>query len=161
MCQIRTPVLQLQNSFPPETAKDKLSGQFDEILWFQVSQCSKCQWEKELHCQPSTVHKHGPVLLWSHEVHCWMWQGSGSYEPSISSLREHSNRWTCVASEEESAIMTKYMVLNLSAKHIQVNSVSPGWVWSPEVAKVAVGGRSSWEPIWRLFTCPGVWLRDM
>jgi NAD(P)-dependent dehydrogenase (short-subunit alcohol dehydrogenase family) len=30
-----------------------------------------------------------------------------------------------------------------------VNAVSPGWVWTPEVAKAAAdGGREHWEPVW-------------
>ena len=34
----------------------------------------------------------------------------------------------------------------------RVNSVSPGWIWSPEVAKAAgEGGRERWEPVWGKF----------
>ena len=32
-----------------------------------------------------------------------------------------------------------------------MNSVSPAWVWSPEVAKAADGDRAKWEPIWGPF----------
>ena len=34
-------------------------------------------------------------------------------------------------------ILTKNMALDLAAFKIRVNSVSPGWIWSPEVAKAA------------------------
>ena len=46
------------------------------------------------------------------------------------------------------------MALNLSEHNIHVNSVSPGWVWGPEVAKAAVGGREKWEPIWGEYHMP-------
>lgn len=47
--------------------------------------------------------------------------------------------------------MTKCMALDMS-KDVRVNSVSPAWIWSPEVAKAAVdGGREKWEPIWGKF----------
>jgi len=32
-----------------------------------------------------------------------------------------------------------------------VNSISPGWIWTPEVNKAAEmdgGGREKWEPVW-------------
>ena len=50
--------------------------------------------------------------------------------------------------------MTKCMALDLSADGIRVNSVSPAWVWTPEVAKAVVGGREKWEPIWGAFHMP-------
>jgi NAD(P)-dependent dehydrogenase (short-subunit alcohol dehydrogenase family) len=33
-------------------------------------------------------------------------------------------------------ILTKNMALDLAGRRIRVNSVSPAWIWSPEVAKV-------------------------
>ena len=58
-----------------------------------------------------------------------------------------------IASKGAVAIMTKCMALDLdlSADGIKVNSVSPAWVWTPEVAKAAVGGREKWEPVWGAF----------
>ena len=47
--------------------------------------------------------------------------------------------------------MSKCMALDLSKDSIRVNSVSPAWVWGPEVAKAAVGGREKWEPVWGSF----------
>jgi len=43
------------------------------------------------------------------------------------------------------------MALDLGRQGIRVNSVSPGWIWSPEVEKAAVaagGGKDKWEPVW-------------
>merc|ERR1712088_323828 len=49
-------------------------------------------------------------------------------------------------------ILTKNMALDLAKYKIRVNSVSPGWIWSPEVSKAAAnGGRSHWEPPWGKF----------
>ena len=45
-------------------------------------------------------------------------------------------RWTYAASKGAINILTKNMALDLAKYKIRVNSVSPGWIWSPEVAKV-------------------------
>ena len=45
-------------------------------------------------------------------------------------------RWTYAASKGAINILTKNMALDLAKYRIRVNSVSPGWIWSPEVAKV-------------------------
>ena len=44
--------------------------------------------------------------------------------------------------------MTKCMALDFSKEGTRVNSISPAWVWTPEVDKVAPGGRDKWEPVW-------------
>ena len=46
------------------------------------------------------------------------------------------SRWTYAASKGAINILTKNMALDLAKYKIRVNSVSPGWIWSPEVAKV-------------------------
>ena len=48
----------------------------------------------------------------------------------------YSIRWTYAASKGAINILTKNMALDLAQYKIRVNSVSPGWIWSPEVAKV-------------------------
>ena len=48
----------------------------------------------------------------------------------------YSIRWTYAASKGAINILTKNMALDLAKYKIRVNSVSPGWIWSPEVAKV-------------------------
>ena len=71
---------------------------------------------------------------------------------SISGYRAQPNRWTYNASKGAVLAMTRCMALDLSADKIRVNSVSPAWVWTPEVAKV--GKREKWEPIWGPFHMP-------
>ena len=52
------------------------------------------------------------------------------------SLLDPPSRWTYAASKGAINILTKNMALDLAKFRIRVNSVSPGWIWSPEVAKV-------------------------
>ena len=73
---------------------------------------------------------------------------------SISAHRAQPIRWTYAATKGAIAIMTKCMALDLSADNIRVNSVSPAWVWSPEVSKAAGGNREQWEPVWGKFHMP-------
>ncbi len=73
---------------------------------------------------------------------------------STAAHRAQINRWTYSATKGAVVMMTKNMALDLSSHGIRVNSVSPAWVWSPEVAKVAVGGREKWEPIWGPYHLP-------
>merc|ERR1712110_657334 len=71
---------------------------------------------------------------------------------SISAHQTQPNRWTYAASKGAVNILTKNMALDLAKYRIRVNSVSPGWIWSPEVAKAAAnGGRGHWEPTWGKF----------
>ena len=70
---------------------------------------------------------------------------------NISSISAHSaqpDRWTYNATKGAVASMTKCQALDLAAYNIRVNSLSPGWTWTPEVAKAADGDRAKWEPIW-------------
>ena len=67
---------------------------------------------------------------------------------SASGYTAQPNRWTYSSTKAAIITMTKGMALDLSKESIRVNSISPGWVWGPEVAKAAVGGREKWEPIW-------------
>lgn len=73
---------------------------------------------------------------------------------SISAFRAQPVRWTYAATKGGIAVMTKCMALDLSVDNIRVNCVSPAWVWSPEVSKVAGGDRERWEPIWGKFQMP-------
>lgn len=67
---------------------------------------------------------------------------------SISSRVAQPGRWTYNASKGAILTMTKCQALDLSPHGIRVNSVSPGWIWTPELAKAASGDRAKWEPIW-------------
>ena len=71
---------------------------------------------------------------------------------SISGHIAQPNRWTYSATKGAILTVTKCMALDLAKDGIRVNSVSPAWVWTPEVAKAAVpGGREQWEPVWGPF----------
>ena len=52
---------------------------------------------------------------------------------SISARRAQPDRWTYSATKGALKTMTKFMALDLSKDGIRVNSVGPGWIWSPEV----------------------------
>ena len=70
---------------------------------------------------------------------------------NISSISAHiaqPNRWTYNACKGAIVTMTKCQALDLSTDGIRVNVVSPGWIWTPEVAKAADGDRQRWEPTW-------------
>lgn len=70
---------------------------------------------------------------------------------SISGHRAQPNRWTYASTKGALLALTKCMALDLSADKIRVNSISPAWVWSPEVSKAAGGDREKWEPVWGPF----------
>lgn len=76
----------------------------------------------------------------------------GSTVVNISSISAHAaqpNRWTYNATKAAVLALTRGQALDLAKKGIRVNAVSPGWIWTPEVAKAAgPGGRSVWEPVW-------------
>ncbi len=67
---------------------------------------------------------------------------------SISAHIAQPNRWTYNATKGAIVSMTKCQALDLSVDKIRVNSVSPGWIWTPEVQKAANHDRAKWEPIW-------------
>ncbi len=70
---------------------------------------------------------------------------------SISGYIAQPDRWTYNATKGAILTLTKCQALDLSPDNIRVNSVSPGWTWTPEVAKAAAGDREKWEPIWGRF----------
>ncbi|XP_062513657.1 cyclohexanol dehydrogenase-like [Corticium candelabrum] len=70
---------------------------------------------------------------------------------SISAHRAQPTRWTYSATKGAVATMTKCMALDLSTQGIRVNSVSPAWIWTPEVAKAAEFNRIKYEPTWGPF----------
>lgn len=73
---------------------------------------------------------------------------------SISAHRVQPTRWTYAATKGAIAQMTRCMALDVSIDNVRVNSVSPAWVWSPEVSKAAGGDREKWEGIWGLYHMP-------
>jgi len=73
---------------------------------------------------------------------------------SISAFIAQPNRWTYNAAKGAVDNLTKCMAFDLAPFHIRVNSISPGWIWTPEVNRAAEldgGGRQKWEPIWGEF----------
>ena len=71
---------------------------------------------------------------------------------SISGHIAQPNRWTYNACKGAVLSMTRCMALDMAPAGVRVNSVSPGWTWTPEVAKAAIGGRERWEPSWGRFS---------
>ncbi len=71
---------------------------------------------------------------------------------SISGHIAQANRWTYNACKGAILSMTRCMALDMAEAGIRVNSVSPGWTWTPEVEKAAIGGRDKWEPSWGRFS---------
>jgi NAD(P)-dependent dehydrogenase (short-subunit alcohol dehydrogenase family) len=67
---------------------------------------------------------------------------------SVSGHVAQPNRWTYNACKGAILTLTKCQAMDLAPHHIRVNSVSPGWIWTPEVAKAAGGDRAKWEPVW-------------
>ena len=70
---------------------------------------------------------------------------------SVSGHLAQPNRWTYSATKGAILTMTKCMALDLAVDKIRVNSISPAWVWTPEVSKAAGGDREKWEPVWGPF----------
>lgn len=74
---------------------------------------------------------------------------------NISSISGHvaqPNRWTYNACKGAILTLTRCQALDLAPAGIRVNTVSPGWTWTPEVAKAAGDDREKWEPIWGRFS---------
>lgn len=67
---------------------------------------------------------------------------------SVSAHSAQPERWPYNATKGAIVALTKCQALDLSARGIRVNCVSPGWIWTPEVAKAAAGDRERWEPVW-------------
>ena len=70
---------------------------------------------------------------------------------SISAHIGQPDRWTYNATKGAILTLTKCMAMDLAPDKIRVNAVSPGWIWTPEVARAADGDRERWEPVWGRF----------
>jgi NAD(P)-dependent dehydrogenase (short-subunit alcohol dehydrogenase family) len=78
----------------------------------------------------------------------------GSSIVNVSSVSAHvaqPNRWTYNASKGAINILSKCQALDLSTRGIRVNIVSPGWIWTPEVERAAVGDRENRANVWGRF----------
>ena len=57
---------------------------------------------------------------------------------SISQVSAQPNRWTYGASKGALWTLVRHSALELAKDHgCRINSVSPSWIWTPEVAKVS------------------------
>jgi Dehydrogenases with different specificities (related to short-chain alcohol dehydrogenases) len=76
---------------------------------------------------------------------------AGSAVVNISSISAHiaqPDRWTYNTTKSAIVELTRCQAMDLAARGIRVNTVSPGWIWTPEVEKAAGGDRAKWEPVW-------------
>lgn len=67
---------------------------------------------------------------------------------SISAHVAQRDRWTYNASKAAILALTRGQAMDLAPLGVRVNAVSPGWIWTAEVAKAAEGDRDRWEPVW-------------
>ena len=70
---------------------------------------------------------------------------------NVSSISAHiaqPSRWTYNATKGAILSLSRCMAMDLAEHGIRVNVVSPGWIWTNEVARAADGDRKKWEPIW-------------
>ena len=80
--------------------------------------------------------------------------GGGGAIVNVRSVSGHiaqKARWTYNMAKGAVGQLTKCAALDLAGHGIRVNSVSPAWIWTREVAKAANmdgGGREKWAPIW-------------
>lgn len=75
----------------------------------------------------------------------------GSSIVNISSISAHiaqRDRWTYNATKAAIVELGRCQALDLAPLGIRVNTVSPGWIWTPEVEKAAGGDRAAHEPAW-------------
>jgi NAD(P)-dependent dehydrogenase (short-subunit alcohol dehydrogenase family) len=70
---------------------------------------------------------------------------------SISAHIAQPDRWTYNATKGAILTLTKCMAMDFAPDGVRVNAVSPGWIWTPEVARAADHDRERWEPVWGRF----------
>jgi NAD(P)-dependent dehydrogenase (short-subunit alcohol dehydrogenase family) len=70
---------------------------------------------------------------------------------SISAYIAQPARWTYNSTKGAILALTRCQAMDLAPQRIRVNSVSPGWTWTPEVDRAAGGDRATWEPVWGRF----------
>lgn len=104
------------------------------------------QWERSL-----GVNVRGSAQL---TALCSAHMGPGAAIVNVASVSAHiaqPDRWTYNATKGAIVSMTRCQALDLAPRGIRVNAVSPGWIWTPEVAKAAGGDRAAHEPAWGRF----------
>ena len=89
----------------------------------------------------------GPAMLTAY-ASSHMQGGTVVNVSSISAHAAQPDRWTYNSTKAAILALTRGQALDLRDRGIRVNSVSPGWIWTPEVARAAGGDRAAWEPKW-------------
>lgn len=82
------------------------------------------------------------------------WLRPGSTIVNIASISAHvaqRDRWTYNATKAAIVALTRGQALDLAPRGIRANAISPGWIWTREVARAAGGDRATWEPVWGKF----------
>ena len=70
---------------------------------------------------------------------------------SVSAYIAQPERWTYNTTKAGILEMTRCQAMDLATSRIRVNSVSPGWIWTPIALEEAGGDREKWDPIWGKF----------
>ena len=70
---------------------------------------------------------------------------------SISGYIAQANQWTYNTSKGAILTITRCMAMDLARYGIRVNSVSPGFIWTPVVIDMAHGDIEKYDPIWGKF----------
>ena len=74
---------------------------------------------------------------------------------SISGHRAQAGRWTYNASKSGLLELTRCQALDLAARGVRVNSVSPGFIWTDVLDRGAEGDRPRWEKVWGAYCLLG------
>jgi NAD(P)-dependent dehydrogenase (short-subunit alcohol dehydrogenase family) len=74
---------------------------------------------------------------------------------SVSGHIAQLGKWTYNSSKAALIHLTRCQAADLAGRHIRVNSVSPGWIWTPAAERAAGGDRARWEAIWGAYSPSG------
>lgn len=116
------------------------------VFLFGGEQATDEQWQRTL-----DVNLLAPAKLTVAALPALRRRGSGAAVVNVASISAHiaqAQRWTYNASKGGILQLTRCQALDLAAEGIRVNSVSPGWVWTPVVDRAAEGDRERWEKVW-------------
>lgn len=67
---------------------------------------------------------------------------------SVSGYVAQAGQWTYNSSKAAIIELTRCQALDLAPFGIRVNSVSPGWIWTPGNERKAADDRAKWERLW-------------
>jgi len=104
---------------------------------------SRQEWDRSL-----TVNVTASAMLTAAVSHSMPRESSVVNVSSVSAHVAQRDRWTYNSTKAAIVALTRGQALDLAPLGIRVNAVSPGWIWTPEVARAADGDRARWEPVW-------------